>query len=58
MDEKNVIIYKLVPFVEARKNKEGSNQYTTVDIIGNTNQVKTASVMINGKEYLIYTGRI
>ena len=50
----NVVIYKLVPFVEARKNDKGFYQYTTGDLVNNTNQINAVPVMVQGKEYLVF----
>lgn len=50
---KNVMIYRLIPFTEAMKNQDGT--YTTVDILaGMTNQIEASKIFFNGHEYLIY----
>lgn len=52
----NVIIYRLVAFQEARENPDGT--FTTVELIGNTNQVKVDKVTIGDKEYHVFNGLV
>jgi hypothetical protein len=54
MGESNVIIYRLIAWQEARENPDGT--FTTVELIGNTNQVKAKKVMVGDKEYHVFDG--
>lgn len=56
MGVSNVIIYRLVAFQEARENPDGT--FTTVELIGNTNQVKVKKVTMGDKEYHIFDGLV